>query len=367
MPYADELLGVDQVATLATILDLADGDRDWSGVRATASAFDGLALGARARLVGDALAAELRTVTAAAAVFDAALGDDRFRDWMIWPATEAVATLAVGSGTPDDLDAGLALLARLTPRLTSEFGIRPFLLADLDRGLAAALAWTDDPDEHVRRLASEGTRLRLPWGKQVPALNAAPARTVPILDRLYRDESETVRRSVANHLNDISRTDPALAVEVASRWLAEPDDETGRTVRHALRTLVKEGHPDALALLGYATPDDLVVDGPTSTSEVVTLGEHLAFTATVTNTSDAPVRVVVDFVVHHRKANGTLAPKVFKLTTATLAPGETRPIEKRHPMRPITTRRYYAGEHALELQVNGVRHGRTPFTLHVPT
>lgn len=366
MPFADELLGVEQVATLVAVLDGVAPDHDWSAVRSTTGEFDGLALGARARLVGDVLAAALGTTAEADRVFGAALGDARFEQWMIWPVTEAVATLATTSGTPDDLDLGLDLLARLTPRLTAEFALRPFLLVDLDRTLAAAMRWTDDPDEHVRRLASEGTRLRLPWGKQIPALNADPARTIPILDRLYRDGSETVRRSVANHLNDTSRNDPSLAVATARRWTEAPDDRTGRVVKHALRTRVKAADPDALALLGFGTADQLDVRGPVLDVEAIVLGDHLAFEVEVTNRSSEPVRLVVDFVVHYRKADGSLAPKVFKLTTATLDGGESRTFAKRHAIRPITTRRHHPGEHALEIQVNGSRHGRTRFDLALP-
>jgi hypothetical protein len=137
-------------------------------------------------------------------------------------------------------------------------------------------------------------------------------------------------------------------------------------VRHGLRTLVKQGHPGALALLGYGPAPSVSVEGPALDSDVVVLGEDLGFRATLTNGGAEAVRVAVDYLVHHRKANGTTTPKVFKLTTRTLAPGERVVLVRRHPIRPITTRRYHAGGHALELQVNGARSGRTPFTLVVP-
>jgi len=119
--------------------------------------------------------------------------------------------------------------------------------------------WTASNDEAVRRLASEGTRPRLPWAKQVPVFRTQTAAALPILDLLYRDESETVRRSVANHLNDISRADPDLAVRTARRWLKKPDENTPRLVRHAMRTLVKQANPGALTLLGFSSADDISI------------------------------------------------------------------------------------------------------------
>jgi 3-methyladenine DNA glycosylase AlkC len=258
---------------------------------------------------------------------------------------------------------GLELLAALTPRLTSEFSLRPFLAADLERTLATAMGWTGDPDQHVRRLASEGTRPGLPWAARVPALLDRPTATLPILDALYRDPCERVRRSVANHLNDLSKAEPALAVEVAERWLAAPDDQTERVVRHGLRTLVKRGDPRALALQGFAPPDDLVVDGPRLDAEVVRVGDALTFSLAVTNAGAAPAKVETDYVVHFRRADGTTAPKVFKVATRTLEPGETAAFTRARSFRPITTRTHHLGEHALEAQVNGRRSGRVTFRL----
>lgn len=349
MPTAEEMLSVAAVRTLADILGKAPA--------VAAVDLDGAAFSERGRLVRDALLADLPAkYPAFERAIRKAMKDPRFTGWMIWPVTEAVAVRAV----PDAFDVGLQLVADLTSRLTGEFALRTFLAADLDRTLATALRWTASPDEHVRRLASEGTRPRLPWAKRVPAIIDDPQSTVPILDALHRDPSEYVRRSVANHLNDISRSDPALAVAVATRWLTT---ETTPLVRHALRTLVKAADPGALALLGFPPPAALTVTGPALGRANVRVGEELPFEFTLTNDGDEDVRLAVDYVVHHRKANGTLTPKVFKLTTRTLAAGESVTISRRHSFRPITTRVYHSGEHAVELQVNGRTFGRTSFTL----
>jgi 3-methyladenine DNA glycosylase AlkC len=188
-------------------------------VRAAAGQLGPLGLSARARAVAAAITSdEPGGYEALADVIRAALRDPELTGWMVWPVTEAVTAAATRSLASRDFEDGLELLAELTPRLTSEFAIRTFLDADLDRTLATVLTWTGHEDHAVRRLASEGTRPKLPWARQVPAITRDPRATVPVLNRLYGDESEFDRRSVANHLNDTSRLDPALAVRTAARW-----------------------------------------------------------------------------------------------------------------------------------------------------
>lgn len=346
MPTADELLGVSVVDDLIECLG-----GTMPATSATTASFTDLSLSDRARLVRDALLTDLPD---SYAPFEKkvrkALRKKTFTGWMIWPVSEAVATRATAEG-PTEFDAGLALLKDLTSRLSGEFAIRTFMDSDLDVTLAAALGWTEHPDEHVRRLASEGTRPYLPWARRVRALTARPDATIAILDALYRDESEYVRRSVANHLNDLSRTDPALVVEQARKWSDQPDVNTPKLVRHALRTLIKKGNPDALALLGFAPPDGVTVAGLTVTPSHVHAGGDMRLRFEISASSSQAV--AIDYVIHHVRANGGRTPKVFKLTTRTLEPGAGVVIEKSHSFRPITTRRYYPGEHMLEIQVNG--------------
>lgn len=368
MPTADELLGPDVAELLHHVVAAAAPGEPLPELARAADLLPGLTLRERTDHLAAALLSDL---PGSSATFDAtirrALLDDRLSGWMVWPVTEAVTARALADDDPAAFDAALALLADLTGRLTAEFAIRPLLAQDLPRALAIIATWTDHPDEHVRRLASEGTRRFLPWGTRVPGLTADARATVAILDGLYRDQSEYVRRSVANHLNDLSRHDPDVVVEVAARWLAAPDDATPaateRLVRHALRTLVKAGDPSALALLGFAPAPGAVIDGPALAATSVEVGTSLAFTATVRNTGPAPARLVVDYVVHHRKANGTQTPKVFKITTVTLQPGEHLTVDRRHSFKVISTRRYHPGPHAIELQVNGVASERATFDL----
>nr|WP_221195043.1 DNA alkylation repair protein [Hoyosella altamirensis] len=291
-------------------------------------------------------------------VIESALTDPAFNGWMIMPVTEAVAARGL-----QEFESALKLLAQLTPRLTAETAVRHFLNADLYRALGVIVTWTEHGDPHVRRLASEGTRPRLPWAARIPALMADPSPALPILDALYRDSSEYVRRSVANHLNDISKDHPQVAVETAARWLAEPDGNTLKTVRHGLRSRIKAGDLGALSLLGFSSDVEIDVVGPAVDEDVIHFGEALEFSFTITNRGNSDASIAVDYIIHHVKANGSRSPKVFKLSSRTVAPGDMWSVRRRHPMRPISTRRYYPGAHLLELQVNGTSRGSQEFTL----
>ncbi|MCG8914289.1 DNA alkylation repair protein [Actinokineospora sp. PR83] len=367
MPFADELIGTPTARALTTAIRAAAPTARLTALRAAPGRFDALSLRERSDLLRDALLADLPGdyATFAATIRAARDGDEPFAGWLIWPVTSAVAAKAVAERTDTAFDDALALLAELTPRLTSEFALRPLLDHHPDRALATITTWTTSPDPHVRRLASEGTRPFLPWARRVPALLARPGITLPILHALHRDDSEYVRRSVANHLNDLSRDHPDLVVDTAAGWLAEPDGNTPALVRHALRTLVKRGHPEALRLLGFA-PVDVDTTGPELSASSVPFGGTITFRASIVNTEPTPVRIAVDYTVHHRKANGGQTGKTFKLTTRTLAPGERLDITRDHSFRPITTRRYHPGEHGLELHVNGNSTGRADFTLLPP-
>ncbi|MFI5938220.1 DNA alkylation repair protein [Actinoplanes sp. NPDC051494] len=356
MPFADQLISRATAEDLTRAIRTAAPGNPLPILGTAAARLGDLSLRERADLLRDALLADVPGSYAdlARVVRSARTGSAGFGGWMIWPVTAAVAAKAVDDGGVAAFDDAMAMMAELTGLLTAEFAIRTLLRHDLDRALATVLDWTGSGDADVRRLASEGTRPYLPWSVRVPEIIARPGVTVPVLDALYRDPSEYVRRSVANHLNDLSRDHAALVVRTAGRWSAAPDAATARVVRHGLRTLVKRGDPGALALLGFsAAPATLLVDGPVVDRATVAVGEAIGFRATVRNTGDAPARLAIDYVVHHHKANGARTAKTFKLTTATLRPGETLEVRREHSFRVISTRRYHPGPHAIALQVNG--------------
>jgi len=364
MPFADQLIGVDVAEQLVRELHLVAPRQPLDALQAAITTLPPLSLRERSDALRDGLLADfpedysqLATVIKSAAEKSAT-----FTGWMIWPVTSALATRAANENTASAFEDAMDMMALLTPRLSSEFAIRVLLKHDLQAALGFVQNWTDSPDEHVRRLASEGTRPYLPWAIRVPQVLKDPSCTIPILDALYRDPSEYVRRSVANHLNDISRNEPELVVETAQRWLKAPESTTLAVVKHGLRTLIKRGNPEALALLGFGTPT-VQIDGPHIAQQQVLWGAEVIFTAAIRNTGDEPMPLAIDYVLHHRKANGSTTAKVFKLTTRTLSPGEKLEINKSHSFKAITTRRYYPGTHSVALQVNGLPTEKSDFEL----
>lgn len=283
---------------------------------------------------------------------------------------------------PAHRDLSLRALKEMTKRFSAEFAIRPFLDREPAAVVAVLAEWANDPHPQVRRLVSEGTRPRLPWGMRLPKFVADPGPVLTLLERLKADPELFVRRSVANNLNDIAKDHPDVVVATLRRWKTSRSPETQWLVKHALRTLIKQGHPDALALLGYGHGAAVQVTGLTlSVGSVETLpatslrradprggarlriGETLAFHFDVTSTAAAAQPLMIDYAVYYRKANGELKPKVFKLKSLTLGPRATVRVAKRQPFRPIGIRPFYPGDHAIEIQINGQPMARAVFTL----
>jgi 3-methyladenine DNA glycosylase AlkC len=253
----------------------------------------------------------------------------------------------------EHLDVSLDAMHAITQRHTAEFAIRPFLLRYPEQTLATLRAWTRDPSFHVRRLVSEGTRPRLPWAARLPAFLADPAPVLELLESLKDDPSAYVRKSVANNLNDIAKDHPELVLATLTRWRQGASDTRWWVIRHALRTLVKQGHPEALRLLGAEAPEvELVALELTPAS--LRIGESLSIAVTLRSTAPAPQQLVVDYVLHLPGARGAARSKVFKLRSQTLAAGETLRLVKRHSFAPVSVRRVYPGVHRIAVQVNGV-------------
>lgn len=261
----------------------------------------------------------------------------------------------------DDVPASLDALHFFTRFGSAEFAIRPFILRDPSATLAVLTSWTASDNEHVRRLASEGSRPRLPWGARLQFLVADPSPTFAILTALRADDSLYVRKSVANHLNDICKDHPDTALDLVSAW-DRSDPRTAWIIRHALRTLIKKGQPRALALLGAGAPPKLEASLSVSPSRI-RLGDTLTFTASLSSTSSRTQSLLVDYVIHYARASGKASEKVFKWTSLPLPPGEVVVLTKRQTIRDFSTRRHHPGIHRVELQVNGQRIAETRFTL----
>jgi 3-methyladenine DNA glycosylase AlkC len=260
-------------------------------------------------------------------------------------------------------DLALDALKFFTRFGSSEFAVRHFLVADFDRTIAVMRKWAEDDNEHVRRLASEGSRPRLPWSFQLKNLIVDPSPTEPILERLKADPSLYVRKSVANHLNDIGKDHPDLLIERLSDWDIG-NKHTSWIVRHALRSLIKKGDPRALALIGTTGKAEIRVESFAVEPARIKLGERITTTARLTSTSKTAQRLVIDYAVHYPKKNG-ISRKVFKLKETALPPGGDCELAISQTVKDFTTRKHNAGFHRVELMVNGEVVAETGFELIV--
>jgi len=305
----------------------------------------------------DAIEAALAPVRGDEALSELYDRDDGLAGWVVWPLSEYVARRGL-----DSPKRALAALHAMTQRFSAEWALRPFIEHHPGLTFATLNRWTRDPSEHVRRLVSEGSRPRLPWGLQLRALIADPSPTLPLLERLQDDPSEYVRRSVANHLNDIAKDHPDRVADWLEQHLPDAPAPRRALLRHASRTLIKRGDRRVLEAWGLGRPFAGEVALKLSPRRIA-LGDAVTLALTLRSRARRAQTLVIDYAVHHVKAHGGTAPKVFKGWNVTLAPGETRALEKRHAVKPITTRTYYAGRHAVDVRINGTVCAEGEFTL----
>lgn len=261
----------------------------------------------------------------------------------------------------EDLKTSVPALEFVTQFISCEFAVRPFILKYESEMLAEMLRWSKHESAKVRRLATEGSRPRLPWAMAIPFLKKDPSEILPILENLKEDPSESVRRSVANNLNDIAKDNPHIVLDIAARWKGE-SKETDAIVKHGCRTLLKQGHPDTLALYGLSSAHVELLDFEITTPSVKT-GEHLEFVLTVGNNNAKAHPVRLEYGLYYQKANGSLARKVFKISERIFQPEEKSDIRRRQSFKLITTRKFYPGEHKLSIIINGEEKGFRNFEL----
>lgn len=275
----------------------------------------------------------------------------------LWPVSRFIELYGL-----DDPEASLDAIEALTRAFTGEWAIRPYLERYPELTMSRVHQWAGSDSHNVRRLASEGIRPRLPWAKMYTPYVADPSPILSVLDLLYDDASLFVRKSVANNLNDIGRTHPELALATATRWAAGGTPHAEWVVERGLRGLIKRGHSEALELVGYSAPHAITATRP-EFPRTVAIGMKATLSVTLTNTGDAPAKVLAEYRVYFLKKNGTRQPSVFRLGKFTLAPGEVRVVTKTHPFRVTSTRTYYPGAQALSLMINGREGERVYFEL----
>ena len=241
----------------------------------------------------------------------------------------------------------------LTQRFTAEFSIRPFIEKYPEKTLARLREWTKDPSEHVRRLVSEGTRPRLPWASRLREFQRDPTPALALLELLKDDPSLYVRRSVANHLNDIGKDHPEVLVKTTRKWMKGASDERQWLIRHALRSAIKRGDRDALAVLGFVGDENIGIENLNITPAAPAIGKKVMIRFKVANEDSRQRSVMVDCQVHFVKANGSSSPKVFKLKAVEFGPQERVEIRKSISLAEMTTRKHYPGLHKIDVMLNG--------------
>lgn len=365
----DHLFNRNRVEYLANLFRNADSQFDANGfVNDTMKQLHKLELKERIVHIASHLERHLSTdyrvaakqiATALPAPLDPSKTDDDFGDFIFAPLGEFVVRNGMDKR---HLKLSLKTLRELTQRFSMEDAIRAFINTHPEATMKELAKWSIDTNYHVRRLVSEGTRPRLPWSGR---LSIDPLSTLPLLDRLHADRTRYVTRSVANHLNDIAMTHPTFVLETLERWKQSGEQDSSELQwmsRHALRTLVKQGHREALQFLGYEPSPKIQIEDFAIQQSIIRPGDAIEFSFTVTALHE--VSLVIDYVIDFVKSNGSTAPKVHKLKQLNLESGDSVVVKKKHVLRAnATTYTLYPGTHHVTLQINGKSFGTRSFEL----
>jgi 3-methyladenine DNA glycosylase AlkC len=261
-----------------------------------------------------------------------------------------------------DFNTSLSALHFFTRFGSSEFAIRTFLKLDFDQTIQHLYRWSEDENEHVRRLSSEGSRPRLPWSFKLDAVIQNPKHTQPILDNLKQDDSLYVRKSVANHINDFSKDSPDYVLKLVKGW-DQSHPHTAWIVKRGCRSLFKQGDKKSLAAFNYTKDVQVAVKNFSLTPATVKIGGVINFEFELVSKKKSIQKLMVDYRIHYVKKTGALLPKVFKLKELDLKPRESISISKKQSFQDFTTRKHFPGKHRLEILVNGAVVKRVEFVV----
>lgn len=264
-----------------------------------------------------------------------------------------------------DIKHSLGALEHFTQYSTSEFAVRPFIMNHTEHMLKQHLKWAKHPNHHVRRLASEGMRPRLPWAMALPMFKKDPIPLIQILEQLHQDPSEYVRKSVANCLNDISKDHPELVIQLVNKWKGI-SPETDWILKHASRGLLKQGHTQALAAFNLNHKAKARINQFKLSRQQIALGQKVSFGFTLANDEKKQTAFRVEYRIYFNKANGKPSGKIFQIGTYTLQAGEQLFIERKHAFVNLTTRKHYAGLHRIAIVVNGKELAEADCMLNIP-
>lgn len=258
----------------------------------------------------------------------------------------------------DCWELSMTALERITPYATAEFAVRPFIIKHPKRMMQQMSRWAKHDNEHVRRLASEGCRPQLPWGQALICFKEDPRPVLHILKQLKADPSLVVRKSVANNLNDISKTHPELIIDIAQDWYGQ-NEHTDWIVKYGCRTLLKKGNPELLKLFGFAEAQRIKTSGFRLEQMSAVIGQSVTFSFIVEAKEAARVRL--EYAVDYMKLSGRSSRKIFQISELSLAENEIRSYTKSHSLADTSTRKHVPGLHSITLIVNGKERGTLNF------
>lgn len=261
-----------------------------------------------------------------------------------------------------DYKTSIEALELYTQYSTSEFAIRPFIIKHPTKTINQMIVWSKHPNHHVRRLASEGCRPLLPWAMKLKDLVIDPTPIIPILENLKNDNEDYVYRSVANNLNDISKHHPELVIKLCKNWKKDASKNTEWLIKHALRTLLKQGNLEAMKLFGFGDTHGIKINELKLEKTNINIGDSTYFNLNLTNQSKT-AKFRLEYIIMYLKKNGKHNPKVFQLKEITISNHETIDLRKKLTFTDFTTRKHYQGKHFLILKVNGVELKKIEFEL----
>ncbi|HFL3259586.1 TPA: DNA alkylation repair protein [Clostridioides difficile] len=264
----------------------------------------------------------------------------------------------------DDInwDLSISALERNTEYWSSEFAVRAFIIKDEERMMAQMRKWSKHKSEHVRRLASEGCRPQLPWGQAISKFKKDPTPVLPILEQLKTDTSTYVQKSVANNLNDISKTHPDLVISIAKDWYGK-NKSTNWIVKHGCRTLLKKGNRDVLALFGYDDTTSINLQDFTLETTSISIGENLTFSFKILAKKATKTRL--EYGIDYMKSNGKRNRKIFKISEVSLKENEKKSYMKKHSFADVSVRKHYPGIHSIAIIINGIEKDKLDFELGI--
>ena len=258
------------------------------------------------------------------------------------------------------LEISIKALRHFTQFGTSEFAVRPFIEKYEAKMLQVMLEWTQDDNEHVRRLASEGCRPALPWGRALKSYKLDPTPILPILEALKNDDAKYVLKSVANNLNDIAKTHPNLITDLMKDWQNQSKN-TDWVIKHGCRTLLKQANPQALALFGYQDATSIHVTDFNVDCRELNIGDFFNFSFNIKADNDTKLRL--EYSIDFMKANKKQNKKVFQISEIALTKGQKKSYTKKHSFANLSTRKHYPGAHKITLIVNGSPRDSASFEL----